>query len=261
MLGHWIYHKNFNPESYFGFVYLITCIPTGKMYVGKKNFRNKNGKDSNWKTYTSSSKDLNFDIEKLGKDQFLFEIVGIYENKESLSEAEINEQEDRNVLYEKFESGERKYYNRNIHGVKFDTTGMNFNFGDERKRKLSESQIGDKNSFFGKHHTDEHKRKRTEWLAEVQKSGGFLLGKSQPEYANNARSEKLKGKIPANKGKPAHNRGQISPMKGRPRTRKVICDGAHFDSVVSAAKFFNLSENSVRHRLKSPQFPAWNYTL
>jgi hypothetical protein len=68
MLGQWT-STQFDPKRYFGFTYLITCIPTGKMYVGKKNFRNKNGKESNWKNYTSSSKELNSDIEKLGKDQ------------------------------------------------------------------------------------------------------------------------------------------------------------------------------------------------
>ena len=258
MLGHWSFPP-FNPDEYFGFVYLITCIPTGKMYVGKKNFRTKNGKDSNWKNYTSSSKDLNYDIEKLGKDQFLFEIISLYENKESLSEAEIKEQEARNVLYEKFESGERKYYNRNIHGIKFDTTGITFEFTLSHREKISNRQKGAGNSFFGKQHTGDHKRKRSKWLSEAQKDGGFLLGKSQPEYANNSRAEKLKGRVPANKGKPAHNRGQISPMKGRSRTKLVMCEGNKFESVVKAAKFFNLSEQSIRHRLKAPQFPGWYY--
>ena len=258
MLGHWS-SPPFNPDEYFGFVYLITCIPTGKMYVGKKNFRNKNGKESNWKNYTSSSKELNFDIKKLGKNQFLFEIIGVYKNKESLSVGEIREQENRNVLHEKFESGERKYYNRNIHGVNFDTTGMTLEFTQSHREKIRKRQTGEGNSFFGKKHTEEHLRNHSKKLSEMQKHGGFLLGKDQPKYANRARSEKLKGRVPANKGKPAHNKGQTSPTKGRSRTRKVTCNGNQFNSVVGAAKFFNLSENSVRHRLRSPQFPTWNY--
>lgn len=260
MLGHWT-SLPFNPDEYFGFIYLITCLPTGKIYVGKKNFKTKNGKDSGWKNYTSSSKDLNSDIEKLGKDQFLFEIIGLYGNKELLANAEIKEQESRNVLHEKLDSGERKYYNRNIHGIKFDTTGMSFEFKKSHREKISNQQRGERNSFFGKHHTEEHKRKHANCISELQQNGGFLLGKTQPEYANNSRAEKLKGKIPANKGKPAHNRGKISPMKGLKRTREVMCNGNRFESVVNAAKFFNLSENSVRHRLKSPQFQSWYYLV
>lgn len=258
MLGHWTFPP-FDPEKYFGFTYVITCLPTGKMYVGKKNFKTKNGNDSNWKTYTSSSKDLNTDIAALGKEHFLFEIIGLYQSKELLACAEVDEQVSRNVLNERFESGERKYYNRNIHGVHFDTSGMSVVFSESRRKKISNNQRGSGNSFFGKHHTAEHKRKRSAWLSEVQAAGGFMLGKTQPTHANDARAEKLKGREPANKGKPGHSKGKVSPMKGLKCTKAVMCDNNRFESIVSAARFFNLSENSVRHRLKAPQFPTWYY--
>lgn len=259
MLGHWTYSSNFNPDEYFGFVYLITCKSNGKMYIGKKNFRTKNNKESNWKTYTSSSNPLNKDIKILGLKDFTFEIIKLCQTSEELSEIEIFEQVSRNVLYERFETGEKKYYNQNIHGDRFNTTGLTFNFSDTHKEKLSKSQTGINNSFFGKHHSEDHKAARSKWLQEIQKEGGFLLGKSQPVEANTSRSEKLRGRVPANKGKPAHNRGKTSPLKGKSRTRKVICNGHQFNSVVEAAKFFNLSENSVRNRLKGTQFISWYY--
>lgn len=260
MIGHWI-STPFNPDEYFGFLYIITCIPTGKMYIGKKNFRSKNGKNNNWQNYTSSSKALNVDIAQLGKDQFLFEIIGLYTNKDLLAYAEIQEQEFRNVLYDKLESGERKYYNRNIHGIKFNTTGMSFTFERSHRDKLSKKQEGAGNSFYGKHHTELHKSNQSDAISKLQQNGGFGLGKTQPDDANKSRSEKLKGKIPTNKGKPAHNRGKVSPSKGRKRGKSVMCDGNRFDSVTGAAKFFNLSENSVRHRLKARQFSSWFYLI
>lgn len=71
-------YENIHDESLFGFIYLITHIPTGKMYIGKKNFyskrtvkkgkkelsemKDKRGskkkkvvKESDWKTYKSSN--------------------------------------------------------------------------------------------------------------------------------------------------------------------------------------------------------------
>ncbi len=38
-----------------GFIYLITEISTGKIYVGKKYFYKKDGSESDWKNYTTSS--------------------------------------------------------------------------------------------------------------------------------------------------------------------------------------------------------------
>jgi hypothetical protein len=61
------------------------------MYVGRKQFRFKRGKkfrERDWKTYTGSSKKLNSDIEKLGKDKFLFEIIEQCLSKSTLAYAE-----------------------------------------------------------------------------------------------------------------------------------------------------------------------------
>ena len=58
------------PDEYFGFVYVITNKLTTKQYIGCKQYwqmrKRKKHKPSNWRVYTSSSKDLNEDIDKLG---------------------------------------------------------------------------------------------------------------------------------------------------------------------------------------------------
>ena len=79
--GHWDISVvgQFNPEDYYGFVYIVTNITTNRKYIGKKFFwfsgkkqiRNKTKAgthtvktltESDWKTYTTSSKVINAEI-------------------------------------------------------------------------------------------------------------------------------------------------------------------------------------------------------
>ena len=105
-MSHWLYKGEKlleSPENYFGFVYIITNIKSGKKYVGRKYFgstrrvkvagkkrRKVIRKDSNWKIYTGSSKELNTDIIKLGKNNFKFNILIIGETKGQVNYLEEN---------------------------------------------------------------------------------------------------------------------------------------------------------------------------
>lgn len=119
--NHWSYHTIFDKDSYFGFIYLITNNLTGVKYIGKKGFRSS-GK--NWKNYTSCCKPLNTDIKIYGKDNFLFEILELCHDRESLAQRETFLQIENNVLTEKLPNGNRAFYNRNIRGDKFDMSGI-----------------------------------------------------------------------------------------------------------------------------------------
>lgn len=83
-------------ESWYGFVYRITHIPTGKKYLGRKYFtlagykqvkgkRKKIRKESDWRTYYGSSKYLQADVEKYGEDQFKREIIRLCKNRTECS--------------------------------------------------------------------------------------------------------------------------------------------------------------------------------
>ena len=116
------------PEDCVGFVYLIKNTTSGRMYIGKKlakfsktkyqTVKLKNGKkkrkkiktkiDSDWNTYYGSSKELLADVDKLGKESFIREILYYCTSKAQTSYLEAKEQFDRKVL----ESNE--YYNNNI---------------------------------------------------------------------------------------------------------------------------------------------------
>jgi len=120
-VSHWLYKGELlleSPENYFGFVYLITNLKSGKKYIGRKYFgttrrvkvkgkkrRRVVRKDSNWREYTGSSKILNNDIEKLGKKNFKFEILILGETKGQVNYLEEN-------LHHKFHvSIKEEYYN------------------------------------------------------------------------------------------------------------------------------------------------------
>jgi len=116
------------PEDCVGFVYIITNITSGRMYIGKKlskfskttykTVKLKNGTkkkkkirskiDSDWKEYYGSSPNLTADIEALGKENFKREILFYCKSKAECSYVEAREQFSRKVL----ESND--YYNGHI---------------------------------------------------------------------------------------------------------------------------------------------------
>lgn len=119
-IGHWILEENVLIDSdTFGFIYEITNKITNKKYIGKKQCISKikkkplkgkkrkriEFKESDWKFYTSSSTELNEDIKKYGKENFVFKILRTCSSKWALAYFEIKEQIDKNVLFDE------NYYN------------------------------------------------------------------------------------------------------------------------------------------------------
>ena len=106
------------PDDCVGFVYLITNKSNSRMYVGKKlskfskttykMVKQKNGIkkrkkirskiDSDWLEYYGSSIELNKDVESLGKDNFVREILFFCKSKAECSYIEAREQFARKVL-------------------------------------------------------------------------------------------------------------------------------------------------------------------
>jgi hypothetical protein len=108
------------PEEYIGFVYRITNNLDGREYIGKKLAKFSKTKmvkgkkkrfkiDSDWKEYWGSSELLKADIELLGAENFMRQIIHYCKNKGSLGYLEAREQMDRRVL-----ENPDKFYNRQI---------------------------------------------------------------------------------------------------------------------------------------------------
>lgn len=116
------------PEDCVGFVYCITNTVTGRMYIGKKlakfskttykTVKLKNGTkkkkkirnkiDSDWREYYGSNDELNKDVQNLGAEKFIREILYYCKSKSECSYIEAREQFTRKVLESK------DYYNGHI---------------------------------------------------------------------------------------------------------------------------------------------------
>lgn len=104
-LGHWEYSGSIDAGAV-GFVYLITELSTGRYYIGKKVLtfkvtkkplkgktrKRKGSKESDWRTYTGSSDELNALIEKRGKAAFSFVILRVCRSRAELNYHEAKEQ-------------------------------------------------------------------------------------------------------------------------------------------------------------------------
>jgi len=130
--GHWQYHSHIDTDEYFGFIYKISNMLNGKLYIGKKSFRHavtkpplkgrknkrRSTKDSGWKAYTGSSKALNKDIETHGISNFRFEILGLCKTRMELRYEEVKTQWACLVLEARMPNGDYKYYNGAIDSVR-----------------------------------------------------------------------------------------------------------------------------------------------
>ena len=104
-------------NKFYGFVYEIECIITGKKYIGRKYFSRKVGnkrKESDWKTYYGSSKELLKDILLLGCNNFKRTILTLHTTRGDVNYWETKLQFELDVLNSRDEYGCKIYYNGNI---------------------------------------------------------------------------------------------------------------------------------------------------
>jgi len=111
--------------DFFGYVYCITNLQTGKKYIGRKYFtqrrkprgaRRKVTSESDWKKYYGSSADLKADVKKYGKSIFKREIISLHKTLGKVNYEETKQLFLNNVLMEALDDGTPAYYNSNILG-------------------------------------------------------------------------------------------------------------------------------------------------
>lgn len=135
----WLYNDSeFTSDmvgDHYGFVYLITFLPTGQKYIGKKFFWAKRTlpplkgkkrkrhvkKPSDWESYWSSSLIIKDMIAEHGIEKFKREIISLHPNKQETNYAELRAQVlcqvlDSFILDSSIANGEplREYLNENI---------------------------------------------------------------------------------------------------------------------------------------------------
>lgn len=117
MENKWLYSEEFDPQDYFGFVYKITNLTNSKFYIGKKYFYHTSNvklgkkelallpvtrgrksttkqviKESDWRSYWGSSKELQQDVKELGAEMFECIILKLCRDKKELTYYELHYQ-------------------------------------------------------------------------------------------------------------------------------------------------------------------------
>ena len=112
-------------NDFFGFVYRITNLQSGKQYIGRKYFTQKRkprgGKrrvtsESDWKRYYGSSDELSADRKLLGNSAFKREILSLHTRLGDVNFEETKQLFLHNVLTETLDGKTPLYYNSNILG-------------------------------------------------------------------------------------------------------------------------------------------------
>lgn len=277
---HWIGEEP-EPEVYFGFIYLISNSVNGRRYVGKKQYwmssgkvknrptdrasdkwRDHHWKESNWASYTGSSKELNADIRKYGKDKFTFMIIRQCSSKGSLHYEEIKEQVLRDVLVEKLETGEYAYYNKQIAAIKFRPPE---NHSEETKQKIRDKFVIDGHPMLGKEHPNKGKKlpQTAPKRCKAKHSFHITNGKENkwwedestiPEGWSKGITRKDKGRKLSDKELEAR---KYAANKSKEKAKEAAATKAGFDSY-SELKAFIQSSNKTKADLSRQLNLGWN---
>jgi len=160
----WIYKQqtvDAVPDNKYGFIYKITNLIDGRMYIGRKYFwsirkvankKKRVKKESDWKDYYGSSKELLNDIEILGKECFKREILSFHETKGEVNFMETYIQFKLDVLYAVNEDNIPLYYNKNILSRYFAPETINYTEVSNKMREywnnLSDNEKFEKFKYF-----------------------------------------------------------------------------------------------------------------
>ena len=110
-------------DNFFGFVYRITNIKTGRQYIGRKyfwKFRTPRGKkrkvksESDWKNYYGSSEELKEEIQQLGRQNFSRVMLSLHKTAGKTNFEETRQLFVNGVLTEQLDDGTPRFYNSNI---------------------------------------------------------------------------------------------------------------------------------------------------
>ena len=147
----------------YGYIYITTNLINGKRYIGQKSFSMRD-----WKTYLGSGNLFRKALKKYGENNFVKNIISICYSEKELNQAEY----ELSVYFNVVESPD--WYNLVLGGggnrgwhpsvksrKKMSDAKKGKVASQETKMKMSELRRGEKNYFYGKHHTEESKKKQS----------------------------------------------------------------------------------------------------
>lgn len=131
-------------NKYIGFIYITINRVNGRSYIGKKHFNH------GWENYLGSGKILQQAINKEGEDNFYKVIIGFAKTEEELDDME------KEIIAINNATKNKDFYNISDGGK-----GGNVFSGytEEEFRAYCKSRCGENNPYYGRHHSDEVKKK------------------------------------------------------------------------------------------------------
>ena len=196
-------------EEPYGFIYITTNMCNGKRYLGQKRF------DYKWPYYIGSGKVFQRAVEKYGKENFVRNIIDIAYSKEELNKKEY----DYSIFFNVVASDD--WYNMVVGGGV--TYGQN-PYANKTKEELQEinkkksvALSGKNNPMYGKHHSNETKRKIGEAHMGLHQGennyfyGVRMCGEENPFYGKRHTAES-KRKMALNADNRDYNNPRATPI-------------------------------------------------
>lgn len=195
-----------------GFIYLTTNLVNGKIYIGQHEFNKCNA------TYIGSGRKLKLAIKKYGKENFKRTILRVCKTRHELIVWE-------HVYIKKYHSQDSKI-GYNIADGDVNTSGYCPVRNPEVIKKILKKRVGkfvgEKNPFYGKHHSEETRKKISE---KAKGRIGYNKGKHLSEETKRKISEAQKGEkswMYGRRGELCHNYGRKLSEKTKKRLSELL---------------------------------------
>lgn len=278
-------------------IYRIKNKISGKSYIGQSVDVNKrfNRHISELANNTHHNINMQEEYDKYGPDSFECKIL-VYdlptqEDADIIEESLINAYIDDGVIYN---------INRHAHGGDITSTHPN---NEEIRKKISEASkrmylehpeikenlrkqfSGENNPMYGKHHSEETRRKMSEnsgihkkvFTDEERKAISDRINKQYQEHpeildkiSNNLKQkyqddpsyrEKVSAASKANWERPEYREKMIGMIKesAKSRMKPVHGNGTDYECISEACKDTGLTTGAVINRCRSNNFPDWYY--
>ena len=238
------YRYNGNPggDSMSHYTYMVTNKTNGKVYVGSHSW-DKEGIDPN---YYGSGTAITRAVKKYGKENFQVEVLYFYDTVE-----ECRADEERILTEYNVRDCPHSY------NIKNGAIGW-----------TSEDMTGEKHPFYGKHHTEEARKKLSQAKKGENNPQYGKRGKDAPMYGKH-HTEETKQKIArANKGlkRSEEIRLKLSQAKNYRKTPIVAIQKDTgkirvFESQMECARQLNLDQRNIYHCLKGRQKTCKGYLI
>lgn len=232
-------------------IYKITNLINGKIYVGQAQ-----DIEMRWEQHINSAKRgerqvIYHAMRKYGIDNFAFEV---------LEQCSLDKLEEREIHY--IETLNTYLHAENSNGYNMTLGGggiRGHKHTEETKRKIGESEKGEKNHLYGKRLSFEHRRKISESekgkiISEEHRKriSESNRGKTLSEETKQKISESSKGVAKTEEHKERISQAKKGKHKGanNSNSKKVMCENKEFSCVRECAEYYAINYGTMKSWLQ-----------